>query len=137
MSAVNHFNEPVILFDGVCNLCEGFVQFILKKEKAPIYYFASLQSEFGRQMLTAYNLEHELKTVIFIKEGKAYTKSEAALEIAKGLQFPFNTFHLLKIFPRFIRDWVYDGISKRRYRWFGKKDVCMIPTPELKQRFLE
>jgi len=129
--------DPVILFDGVCNLCNNSVLFIIKRDPKAKFKFASLQSEFGKSNLEKFGLPiTELNSVLFIKEGKLFQKSNAALEIAKQLGGVWPVFYIFKLVPAFLRDGVYSWIARNRYRWFGKKDACMIPTPELKSRFL-
>jgi predicted DCC family thiol-disulfide oxidoreductase YuxK len=129
--------KPVILFDGVCNLCTGSVLFAIKRDKKAKLLFSSLQSPFGQSQLTKYGLPlGEFNTFFLLKGERVYNKSDAALEVAKELSGLWPVLYLLKIFPRFIRNWVYDFVSKNRYKWFGKKDACMIPTPDLKARFL-
>ena len=132
--------EPnhIILFDGLCNLCNGSVQFIINRDSKKQFRFASLQSSFGNHQLHKFGLSaNELYSIILIKDGRYLQKSNAALEIARNLNRVWPAFYIFKIVPRFLRDWVYDGIAKNRYSWFGKKDSCMIPTPELKSRFLD
>ncbi len=133
--AAQQFKGSLILFDGVCNLCNGFVQFVLKNEQKPNFYFAPLQSEFGQNILTQYNLSNNLETVIVIKNDKVLTQSDAALEIARDLKFPWPVVYFFKIIPGSIRNSIYKWVAKNRYNWFGKKESCMIPTPELKKRF--
>lgn len=129
--------EPVILFDGVCNLCNAAVQFVIKHDKKKVFYFASLQGAYGQNFLaTKPEGLSNLKTFILCEEGKVYTKSAAALRVAKKLSAPVKLLYGLIIVPTFIRDAVYNFISKNRYAWFGKKDNCMIPTAALKERFL-
>jgi predicted DCC family thiol-disulfide oxidoreductase YuxK len=131
-------NGPVILFDGVCNLCNGSVQFVIKHDKKNLFSFASLQSESGQKLLEAYSLpKTEFNSFVLIENGKAYTKSNAALMVAKKLHGPVRFLYGLKIVPAFIRNAVYNLIAKNRYKWFGKKDSCMIPTPSLQTRFLK
>lgn len=132
--------EPnqIILFDGLCNLCNGSVQFIINRDAKKQFRFASLQSSFGNHQLHKFGLPaNELHSIILIKEGRYLQKSNAALEIARNLDGLWPAIYLFKIVPRFLRDWAYDCIAKNRYSWFGKKDSCMIPTPELKSRFLD
>lgn len=130
--------QPIILFDGLCNLCSGSVQFVINKDSKDYFRFASLQSSFGQNQLQKFELPANLiYSIILIKNGVAYQKSSAALEIARSLNQPWPAFYFFIIVPRFIRDWVYDIISKNRYVWFGKKDSCMIPKQELKSRFLD
>lgn len=128
----------IILFDGLCNLCNGSVQFIINRDSKKQFRFASLQSSFGKNQLHAFGLSaNELYSIILVKDGTYLQKSNAALEIAKNLEGQWPLFYIFKIVPRFLRDWIYDIIAKNRYSWFGKKDSCMIPTPELKSRFLD
>ena len=132
--------EPnqIILFDGLCNLCNGSVQFIINRDAKKQFRFASLQSSFGNHQLHKFGLAtNQLYSIILIKEGRYLQKSNAALEIARNLDGLWPAFYIFKIVPRFLRDWAYDCIAKNRYSWFGKKDSCMIPTPELKSRFLD
>lgn len=129
--------EPVILFDGVCNLCNSSVLFIIQRDPKAKFRFASLQSDFGKAQMLRFGLNHtELGSVLLIKEEILYQKSNAALEIARNLTGGWPLLYVFKIIPAFLRDWVYNGIAQNRYRWFGKKDACMIPTPELKSRFV-
>ena len=130
-------NRPVIVFDGVCNLCNAAVQFVIKHDKKKEFDFASLQGEYGQQILADLPESYaSLKTFILVEKEKVFTKSTAALKVAKKLSTPVNWLYGFIIVPPFIRNGVYNFISKNRYRWFGKKDACMIPSPELKQRFL-
>lgn len=127
----------IILFDGVCALCESSVRFIIKHDKAGVFKFAPAQSETGKQMQSDVDIDAlGAGTMILIKEGKAYCRSDAALEIAKDLNMPWKALVCLKIIPPCLRNAVYDVIARRRYRWFGKRDTCMIPDDAFKQRFL-
>jgi len=127
----------VILFDGVCNLCNGAVQFIIKRDKTSKFLFASLQSDFGQSQLQKFGLDpSELHSIIALDNGKFFERSDAALTIASGLAQPWPMLGVFRILPRFFRDWIYDLISKNRYKMFGKRESCMIPTPELKGRFV-
>jgi predicted DCC family thiol-disulfide oxidoreductase YuxK len=130
--------QKIILFDGICNLCNGSVIFVLKWEKQPIFKFASIQSEAGRELLKWCGLSSDYtEAVIFIDNGKIYLGSSAALKIGQGLKFPWSSLASLGlIVPKFIRDRIYAQIAQHRYQWFGKRDVCMIPTQNLKARFL-
>lgn len=126
-----------VLFDGVCNLCNSTVQFIIRNDRRGRFRFAALQSEAGRQLLQQYQLpEKALNTVVLIAEGRAYTRSGAALEIARRLDGAWPLCYAAIIMPRFFRDAVYNFIARNRYRWFGKQEACWMPAPELKQRFL-
>jgi predicted DCC family thiol-disulfide oxidoreductase YuxK len=130
-------DSPVILFDGVCNLCNGSVIFIIKRDAQAKLKFASLQSDYGIQQMQRFNLSTSaLNSVLLIKEGRLFQKSNAALEIASMLDGIWPLLYVFKIIPRFMRDVIYDGIAKNRYRWFGKKEECMIPTPDMKARFI-
>ena len=130
-------DQPIVLFDGVCNLCNGAVQFIIRHDKKNIFMFASLQSEVGRKILEQYNFPlDELNSFILIENNKAYTRSTGALRVAKKLNGLWPLLYGFIIIPKFIRDSIYNGVAGNRYKWFGKKDACMIPTPELKARFL-
>ena len=125
---------PVVLFDGVCNLCNGAVQFILKRDRAGYFHFASLQSQAARQLL---GHTPPLQSIVLVEEGKTYTKSDAVLRIARQLRFPWAMLSVLRLIPRPVRDWIYDGIARNRYSWFGRKDQCMIPSKEFRIRFLD
>jgi predicted DCC family thiol-disulfide oxidoreductase YuxK len=130
--------KPVLLFDGVCNLCAGSVQFIIRHDPQAKINFASLQSEKGKELLRAFKLpENELKSLVFIEEGKAYTRSTGALRVARYLSGGWPLLYGLSIFPVFIRNAVYDFVGKNRYKWFGEKTECWMPTPELKKRFID
>lgn len=126
----------IILFDGVCNLCNGLVKFMFKYDKKAVFSFASLQSETAEILLKKAGLTEVPDSVIVIKEGKALVKSEAALSIIKQLGGLFKLLLVFRLFPRSIRDRLYDEVAKRRYKWFGKKESCMIPTKEQRKRFL-
>ena len=126
----------MILFDGVCNLCNGFVQFVIARDPARRFRFASLQSEAGRRSLEAAGAGNSAETVVLVEDGRAFTRSTAALRIARCLRFPWPLAFALIVVPRPLRDQVYDWVARNRYRWFGKRDVCMVPTPELRDRFL-
>ena len=130
-------NPPIILFDGVCNLCNKSVQTVLRKDKTGIFKFASLQSDVGQKLLKEYNLPTEnFGSFVLIQNGKIYLKSTAALIVAKQLSGPIKLLYGFMIVPAFIRNFFYNIIAKNRYKWFGKMDECMIPTPEIKSRFL-
>ncbi|TKD65991.1 thiol-disulfide oxidoreductase DCC family protein [Flavobacterium sp. ASW18X] len=131
--------KKIILFDGVCNLCNGAVQFIIKRDKRSVFKFASLQSEIGKRLTKERGIDTELlDSIILIEPGIAYySKSTAALQIMKSFGGIWNLTRLFTVLPEGFRDIVYDFIAKNRYKWFGKKDACMIPTPELQSRFLD
>ena len=126
------------MFDGVCNLCSGSVQFIIKRDSKRIFKFASLQSEFGQQQLKRLGISTDsFQSIILIKDESILQQSDAALEIAKHLSGLWPMFFGFKVLPRFIRDAVYDWIAKNRYSWFGKKESCWLPSPDLKSRFID
>ena len=124
----------VVLFDGVCNLCNGAVRFILARDPAARFRFASLQSDAARRLLGDGG---PAETIVLLDAGKTYVKSTAALRIARGLRFPWPLLNAFVAVPRPVRDLIYDWVARHRYRWFGKRDTCMLPTPELRERFLE
>ncbi len=128
----------VILFDGVCNLCNTFVQFIIKHDKKDKFSFAPLQSNYAIETLKKSNLNtNQLQSVVFIANQRIYTKSNAALQIAKHLGGLWSLFGCLNIFPLKLRDAVYNYVAINRYKWFGKKQSCMVPTPNLQNKFLQ
>lgn len=131
--------KKIVLFDGVCNLCNNFVQTIIKHDKKDIYRFASLQSEYGQQVQKYLGLNpNNVKSIILYEPGVAYFhKSEAALRIIKSFGGVYSLIGIFRILPNFIGNAVYDLVAFNRYRWFGKKDSCMIPTAELKAKFLD
>ena len=130
--------SPVILFDGVCNFCNGAVNFIIQRDKKSLLKFAALQSEAGRKLLQRFNLPtDELSSIILIEDGNVYTQSSAALKLCKYLSGLWPLIYGFIIVPLFIRDGIYKWIAKNRYKWFGKKDHCMIPTQEVRTRFLQ
>lgn len=130
-------NHPIVLFDGVCNLCSGSVQFILKRDPEGRFRFASLQSEAGRSLMTEHELDPDaLSSVVVIEDGRAYQESSAALRIARHLPGAWKLLRVFVVIPRPIRDAVYRLIARNRYRWFGKTEACWLPTPELRARFL-
>ncbi|MEN0050827.1 MAG: thiol-disulfide oxidoreductase DCC family protein [Bacteroidota bacterium] len=129
--------HPILLFDGVCNLCNGFVQFVIKIDPEGVFQFASLQSETGQQLLKKHNLpSKELKSVVLIHQNIAYTHSDAPLEAARLLGGFWQLFYAFKVLPLGLRNAIYNWIARNRYRWFGKQESCWLPTPELKERFV-
>ena len=129
--------QAIILFDGVCNFCNGTVNFIIRHDSANYFRFTPLQSEIGQKLLGEYNLNKpDVDSVILIEKGAAYTHSTAALKIAGNLDGNWKVFSIFRFVPRFLRDFGYKTFAKNRYRLFGKKDVCMMPTPEIRARFL-
>ncbi|XOV91405.1 MAG: thiol-disulfide oxidoreductase DCC family protein [Bacteroidota bacterium] len=130
-----NIQEPVILFDGVCNLCNASVNFIIKRDPGAKFRFASLQSELGARLTDSES--SNLDTLILVKDKHLYRESGAALRIARELKGGWKLLYLFMIIPAFIRDGVYRWVARNRYKWFGKRAQCMIPTPELKSRFLD
>jgi predicted DCC family thiol-disulfide oxidoreductase YuxK len=130
--------HPVVLFDGVCNLCNHSVQFIIRRDKKDQFRFAPLQGKTGQAILAKHGLPADsLKSFILADGDKIYTRSTGALRMLKLLGFPWSLFYVYILVPRFIRDGVYNWIARNRYRWFGRQESCMIPTPALKKKFLD
>ena len=130
--------RKVILFDGICNLCNGSVIFVLQREKEPVFQFASLQSEAGQQLLEWCGLPKDFnQAVVLIDRGNVRLGSTAALKIGQELRSPWSFLSYLGLLiPTFLRDWVYRQIAIHRYQWFGRREMCMLPTKSLKDRFL-
>ncbi|MDQ6845411.1 MAG: thiol-disulfide oxidoreductase DCC family protein [Bacteroidota bacterium] len=130
-------HKSIILFDGVCNLCNGAVQFVIKRDKHNSIQFAPLQTETAHKLLADHHLPiGEMQSFILIENGNAYTRSTAALRVCRYLKGLWPLMYGLIIVPKFIRDGIYNWIARNRYRWFGQKNECMIPTPELQSKFL-
>jgi len=131
-------DKKIILFDGVCNLCNSSVQYVIKHDKKDIFRFVALQSELGEQILKHIGISRDnIDSIVLYEPGRAYYyKSSAALEIARNMGGIFTYGTVFKIIPTAIRNVVYDFIAKNRYKWYGKQDSCMIPTPELSAKFL-
>ncbi|MEM7232796.1 MAG: thiol-disulfide oxidoreductase DCC family protein [Planctomycetota bacterium] len=129
--------HPVLLFDGVCNLCAGSVQWVIKRDKDCVIRFASLQSKLGQELLHAAGIDEHLDSMVFFEGDRVSLRSTAALRMLKRLPFPWKLGYPFIIVPPFLRDAIYSFIAKRRYRWFGKTETCMIPTPQLRERFLD
>jgi predicted DCC family thiol-disulfide oxidoreductase YuxK len=128
----------VVLFDGVCNFCNYWVNFAIKRDPKKKLRFTPLQGNSAKTLLAQHGISvTDMNTVIFIEKGKVYTQSSAALRIAKNLAGGWKLLYGLMIIPKFLRDAAYNIIARNRYRWYGKKDTCMVPTQELKDRFLE
>ena len=129
--------KPVILFDGVCNYCNSIVNFVIRHDKHNRLLFAPLQSQTGQELLRTYHLPvGDFNSFVFISEQKAWLRSSAALQVLRQLPWYWQWTRAFWIIPQFIRDAVYNLIARNRYRWFGKKETCMIPTPDVKARFL-
>ena len=128
---------PIILFDGVCNLCNSSVRRIIKKERNPIFKFASIQSEFGQNILIKYNKDpKKMDSIVLIKNNRVYQKTRAIFRIAFKMKMPYPCLYIFWPIPYFIRDWVYNLIAANRYKWFGKSEECWILTAELSDRFI-
>ena len=131
-------NYPILLFDGVCNLCNGFVQWVIRRDEKALFRFAALQSDVGQHLLNRAGLStEELSTVVLYHENTFYTHSDVPLIVLKKLGPPSSILYIFRMVPKSLRDAVYNWVALNRYRWFGKKESCMIPTPELKSRFLD
>ena len=132
---MNH--EKIILFDGVCNLCNSSVNFIIDRDKKNIFKFAALQSETGQKLLGHSKMnQKDFDSVVLIENGKIYSKSTAALKIIKEFSSLWKILYAFIIIPQPVRNYIYDVVASNRYKWFGKKDSCRIPTPDLKEKFL-
>lgn len=129
--------ERIILFDGICNVCDRSVQFIIAHDPSHKFKFASLQGETGRFYIENCQLPEGLDSIVLIEGKDVFFKSTAALKIAKQLSGLYPLLAIFLIIPKPIRDFFYDIVAKNRYRWFGKKDHCMVPGPKDKQRFLD
>jgi predicted DCC family thiol-disulfide oxidoreductase YuxK len=129
--------QAVVLIDGVCHLCQGLVRFIIPRDPRGRIKFASLQSEIGIELLTAAGLEDKrLDTVVLLENGKCYTESSAVLRIARRLRWPWPAAYSFILIPRPLRSAVYKLVARNRYRWFGRDEQCLLPTPDIRQRFL-
>jgi predicted DCC family thiol-disulfide oxidoreductase YuxK len=131
-------DRSILLFDGVCNLCNGFVQFTLKRDAKAHFIFASLQSEVGSSLIKKYEIPGDvLQSVILVENGKYYLRSTAVLRLMRGLSLPWPfLYYVFVVIPRPIRDWAYRFVATHRYRWFGRQEQCWLPRPEWKSRFL-
>ena len=129
--------EAIVFFDGVCNLCNGTVQFLLKIDKRQRLKFGSLQGETAKKILPSYNIQPEVLTsIVFIHNNKVYTESTAVLEIFRVIGGSWKALYIFKIIPDLIRNSIYRIVARYRYKWFGKNDYCTIPKPEYKNRFV-
>jgi predicted DCC family thiol-disulfide oxidoreductase YuxK len=129
-------DHPVVLFDGICNYCNSWVNFAIRNDKNARLRFATLQSATGQKLKEKYGVAPTVDSVILIDNDRAYTYSDAALRIAKYLRWPAKALYALIIVPAFIRQPIYKWIARNRYKWFGKKDACMVPSAEIRGRFL-
>jgi len=130
-------SHPIVLFDGVCNFCNATVNFVIRNDKKGVFRFAALQSETGQKILEQYGLsKDQFNSFLLIEESRVFDSSTAALKLARQLTLPWRLMRVFLIVPRFIRDGIYNFIARNRYKWFGKKDSCMVPTEEIKSRFV-
>ncbi len=130
-------DDAVVLFDGVCRLCNGLVQFVLRRDRAGLLRLASLQSPSGQALLAWCGLPlTEFDTIVFVEHGRAYFKSSTVLRLLGYLPMPWPLLRVALVIPAFLRDWCYDCVAQNRYRLFGREETCMMPTPELQRRFL-
>ena len=127
----------IILYDGVCNLCDASVRFVIKHDKKDKFRFAPLQSEAGIRYAKEYDITPDYSTFYLIDSGQVHRKSEAWMKILSELSVPFSLLAIFRFVPRSIRDWVYDRIGNSRYRIFGRKDQCPVPDPDLMYKFME
>lgn len=129
--------DNLILFDGVCNFCSTLVQFVIRHDPEAKFRFAAIQSEIGREIYQSHGLDPaELETFVFIADGKVLLRSDAAIEVVSRFGGAWTIVAIFRLVPRVARDFVYSTIARNRYRWFGRKEVCMMPTPEIEERFL-
>ncbi|MFC3748508.1 thiol-disulfide oxidoreductase DCC family protein [Paenibacillus sp. GCM10012306] len=137
MADVRLHDKSVVLIDGVCHLCQGLVRFIIPRDPDAKFMFAPLQSEIATGLLRDGGLEPgKLDTVVLVENGRYYTESAAALRIARGLRFPWPLAYVFILVPRSLRDILYRYVARNRYRWFGRDEQCLLPTPEIRKRFL-
>lgn len=127
----------LVLFDGVCNLCNGLVRFIIPRDPNGYFQFAALTSHAAERALSPVGQADRPDSVVLVEGGHIYVRSDAALRIVRRLTFPWPLAYSLIIVPRSLRDRVYDAIARRRYRWFGRREECMVPSPSIRVRFLE
>lgn len=137
MGEAAQVDQQVILFDGVCNLCNSSINFIIDRDSKKLFRYASLQSDFGEHVKTQFGRSADLDSVLLLQGDRLLQKSDAALEIARQLDGLWPALAVFKVIPRAIRDAVYSWIARNRYRWFGKQDACRIPTPDLRALFLD
>ena len=132
-------DKKIILFDGVCNLCDTSIQYVIKHDKDDVFRFVTLQSELGQKLLKHIGINPiHIDSIVLYEPGIAYYyKSTAALQIAKGLKGIFTVAIVFQILPTGFRDLIYEYVAKNRYQWYGKKESCLVPTPALKSKFLE
>lgn len=131
-------SSPIILFDGLCNFCSSIVFFTIKRDKNSVFKFAPLQSNAGRYLLKRFNLPTENhNSFVLVEQNRFFIKSNAVLRVAKRLGGIWSLLYVFMLVPNPIRDFIYDIMAKNRYRWFGRKEECLVPTPDIKNRFLD
>lgn len=130
-------SSPILIFDGVCNFCNSSVNFLLRHDTHGVFRFAANQSETGKEILTAQGVDTErVDSVYVFADGRLLQKSEAALYIASRLPYPWRLLGVLRIVPAGLRDWLYDFVASNRYKWFGKRESCRLPTAAERERFV-
>jgi predicted DCC family thiol-disulfide oxidoreductase YuxK len=127
----------IVLFDGVCNVCNAAVSFIIDRDPSGAFEFASLQSGVGRELAEQHGIGPTIDTMALIEGDRAYTESTAALRVARRLRGPWPALYALVVVPRVVRDWLYRFFASHRYAWFGKTEACRVPTPDIRRRFLD
>jgi len=139
MQTLHNLKHPVILFDGVCNLCNASIQRVIKNDPAALFRFASLQGQLGQQVLEQFHLPADaFNSFLLLQDGQLFSKSTAALKVMKQMKGGWKwLYYPLIIIPPFIRNFFYDIIARNRYKWFGKQEACWLPTPELKALFYD
>jgi predicted DCC family thiol-disulfide oxidoreductase YuxK len=134
---VRRIPENLVLFDGVCNLCSALVQFVIRHDRVAKFRFAAIQSEIGKEIFQSHGLDPaDLQTFVFISGGRMHVRSDAAIEVVSRFGGAWKLFTIFRLVPRMVRDSGYSFVARNRYRWFGRKEVCMVPTPEIKERFI-
>ncbi|MEQ1746525.1 MAG: thiol-disulfide oxidoreductase DCC family protein [Saprospiraceae bacterium] len=137
MDTAQQTNTPILLFDGVCNLCNASVQWVLKRDRRGLFRFAALQSEAGKQLLARSGLnDAQFDSVVLLIDGQALTRSDAAFGILRMLGAPWSWLAVLCWLPKSWRDAIYEWVARNRYRWFGRQEKCLLPKPEWRQRFM-
>lgn len=129
-------SHAVVLFDGVCNLCNASVNFLIDRDAEAVFRFAPLQSDLGQRLVADCDLDSE-DTIVLVEGGRCYTRSAAVLRVARRMDGAWPLLSVLLAVPRPLRDAVYRFVARNRYRWFGKQDACRLPTPDLRRRFLD
>ena len=136
LKSLSH-HHPILFYDGVCHLCNGFVNTVIEQDDQGLIKFCTLQDEAGQQVSEALSIPHALDTTIGMKDGKIYTHSDVLKMVIDTLGGKWLILKPLYVFPKGFRDMIYNWVARNRYRWFGEKDQCMIPTPDIRERFLD